>query len=89
MNDDHHRQDEPTPPFLPHALLEAADTSWELLNALIVRRLDELASGDVLEITSTDPAHRPVLLAWCQEQGHDCFQMSVDGDHTWFWIKKR
>lgn len=43
----------------------------------------------ILEVTSLAPGHRIDILNWCREMGHDCFQMSVDGDHTWFWIKQR
>ena len=75
--------------FTPQALLDAGETEWPVLRELLVRRLAELAPDAVLEVASVAPAHSVQLLGWCRETGHDTFQMSADGDRTWFWIKNR
>ncbi len=75
--------------FAPHTMLDAGDTEWPVLRGLLAERLEELTIGAVLEVASLAPTHCVELLNWCRETGHDCFQMSADGDRTWFWIKKR
>lgn len=75
------------------AMLDAGGEPWEIVGSLVTRRLADLRSGDVLEIVSMNPDHRLDILSWCRgsdsEYSHDLFQMVVDGDRTWFWIKKR
>lgn len=75
--------------FAPETLLDAGDVEWPTLRGLVDQRLEEMTTGGVLEVASLAPAHRVQLLEWCRETGHDCFQMSADGDRSWFWIKKR
>jgi len=75
--------------FLPQTMVEVGDTQWTLVSPLIARRLEEMAAGDVLEVSSRQPGHRNEALAWCDASGHDLFQMVADGNRTWFWIKKR
>jgi TusA-related sulfurtransferase len=70
-------------------MLDAGGEAWPAVSEIITDRLEELGSGDVIEISSLEPQHRKDILGWCDASGYDLFQMLADGDRTWFWIKKR
>lgn len=89
MTDDQTKSKQRASPFLPQAIVDAGDVEWTIIGDLVAHRLANLPASAILEVTSLAPAHRIDILNWCREMGHDCFQMSVDGDRTWFWIKKR
>ncbi|HZT95346.1 MAG TPA: sulfurtransferase TusA family protein [Chloroflexota bacterium] len=74
---------------MPAAMLEAGDAPWSVLRSLIARRMAELPSSAVLEVSFADPTMRLNIIQWCPSAGHDLFKMAADGDHTSFWIKKR
>ncbi len=74
---------------MPAAMLEAGEGPWSIVRTLLTRRLAELPSDAILEVTFADPTMRLNIIQWCPGAGHDLFKMAADGDHTSFWIKKR
>ena len=74
---------------VPRAVIDAGGEPWDVLMGMISQRIAELGPGDLLEVSSGDPSHRMDLMAWTRITGHDLFQLTADGRHTWFWIRKR
>lgn len=75
-------------PAVPRAVLEAGDETWVVLRASIVRRLTDLAPGDVLEIISSEPTARIEVAEWCRHSGNQLLRLLPEGDRTCFWIRK-
>lgn len=69
-------------------MLDAGDEPWGSLLPFIARILDELVSGEVLEVISSAGTIRVDLLAWCTEHGHELMDTLVDGDKTSFRIRR-
>ncbi|WP_102027652.1 sulfurtransferase TusA family protein [Salirhabdus sp. Marseille-P4669] len=51
------------------------------------KAMDELSTGDVLEIHATDKGAKSDLTAWAKSGGHELLDME-EGDVLKFWIKK-
>jgi tRNA 2-thiouridine synthesizing protein A len=52
------------------------------------KAMDELASGQVLEIHVTDKGAKNDLTAWAKSVGHEMLQSAEEGDVLKFWIRK-
>lgn len=52
------------------------------------KAINELESGQVLEIHATDKGAKADLTAWAKSGGHELVNHSEDGDVLKFWIKK-
>jgi tRNA 2-thiouridine synthesizing protein A len=52
------------------------------------KAMDELASGQVLEIHVTDKGAKNDLTAWAKSAGHEMVQSAEEGDVLKFWIRK-
>jgi TusA-related sulfurtransferase len=52
------------------------------------KAMDQLESGQVLEIHATDKGAKSDLTAWAKSGGHELLEQSEDGDVLKFWIKK-
>jgi tRNA 2-thiouridine synthesizing protein A len=52
------------------------------------KAMDELASGQVLEIHVTDKGAKNDLTAWAKSAGHEVVQSAEEGDVLKFWIRK-
>lgn len=52
------------------------------------KAMDQLESGQVLEIHATDKGAKSDLTAWAKSGGHEILEQSEDGDVLKFWIKK-
>lgn len=52
------------------------------------KAINELESGQVLEIHATDKGAKNDLTAWAQSTGHELVQSEEDNGVFKFWIKK-
>ncbi|WP_188455327.1 sulfurtransferase TusA family protein [Virgibacillus oceani] len=50
--------------------------------------MDELNSGDILEVHATDKGAKSDLSAWAKSGGHEILKNTEEGDVLKFWIKK-
>lgn len=50
--------------------------------------MDELVSGDILEVHATDSGAKSDLTAWAKSGGHDLLQEKEEDGVFKFWIKK-
>jgi TusA-related sulfurtransferase len=74
----------------PEALLDAPGTSCAYLTPLIKEHLTPLASGEVLEVLSDDPASREGVPAWSRLTGNELIAAVTDGErNTRFFLRKK
>ena len=52
------------------------------------KAINELASGEVLEIHATDKGAKNDLTAWAKSTGHELVKTDEDNGVFKFWIKK-
>jgi tRNA 2-thiouridine synthesizing protein A len=52
------------------------------------KAMNELESGQVLEIHATDKGAKNDLTAWSKSGGHELMKHEVENDLLKFWIKK-
>ncbi|WP_144510439.1 sulfurtransferase TusA family protein [Bacillus sp. FJAT-22090] len=52
------------------------------------KAMDELESGNVLEIHATDKGAKKDLAAWAKSGGHEMLQQEDEQDVLKFWIRK-
>jgi tRNA 2-thiouridine synthesizing protein A len=52
------------------------------------KTMNELESGDILEVHATDKGAKSDLTAWAKSGGHELLQDTEEGDVLKFWIKK-
>jgi len=52
------------------------------------KAINELASGDVLEIHATDKGAKNDLAAWAKSGGHELIKHEEENGVLKFWIKK-
>ena len=72
------------------AVLDAPGSSCASLTPLIKARIRELASGQVLEVRSDDPAAREGVPAWSRLTGNPLEAVVEDGaERTRFYVRKK
>ncbi|MFD1361067.1 sulfurtransferase TusA family protein [Lentibacillus salinarum] len=52
------------------------------------KAIDEIDSGDILEVHATDKGAKSDLTAWAKSGGHELVDEAEEGDVLKFWIKK-
>jgi len=52
------------------------------------KAINDLASGEILEIQVTDKGAKNDLAAWAKSGGHELINHEVDDDVLKFWIRK-
>lgn len=52
------------------------------------KAMNELNSGEILEIHATDKGAKSDLTAWAKSGGHELLDHTVENDVLKFWIKK-
>ena len=72
----------------PQAVVDAGGEQWAVLADTILRRIDEMAVGEILEIVSQERRNRADIPVWCYLSGHDLLHMITEGGSTRFWIRK-
>jgi tRNA 2-thiouridine synthesizing protein A len=45
------------------------------------QKINELETGDTIEITATDPGVKHDIPAWCRVHGHNMLNIEEKGDH--------
>ncbi len=70
------------------ALLEAGEAETTVLLAAIARRIDELLTGQLLEVVTGSPHAHIAAVTWCRETGHELVALLTDDAVTRFWIRK-
>lgn len=53
------------------------------------KTMDNLNSGDILEVHATDKGSQGDLTAWVKSGGHELVKETVEDDVFKFWIKKK
>lgn len=52
------------------------------------KAMNELESGQILEVHATDKGAKNDLTAWSKSGGHDLLEQTDEGDILKFWIQK-
>ncbi|GGK08515.1 UPF0033 protein YrkI [Lentibacillus kapialis] len=52
------------------------------------KAIEEIDSGDILEIHATDKGAKSDLSAWAKSGGHELMDVAEEDDVLKFWIKK-
>ncbi|WP_174613496.1 sulfurtransferase TusA family protein [Virgibacillus ihumii] len=52
------------------------------------KAMDEINSGEILEVHATDKGAKSDLAAWTKSGGHELVDQTEEGDILKFWIKK-
>jgi len=53
-----------------------------------VKKMKELAVGQVLEVTATDPGIREDMPAWCRTTGHEFLGIEEEGELVRVYVRK-
>lgn len=69
-------------------MLDAKGLACPLPIVRIKRMMDELDSGQVLEVHITDQGSKNDLTAWVKAGGHELIEQKEDADVFMFWIRK-
>lgn len=52
------------------------------------KAMDEMETGEILEVYTTDPGSKKDISAWVQSSGHELLENSEENGVFTFWIKK-
>ncbi|PSL47076.1 TusA-related sulfurtransferase [Salsuginibacillus halophilus] len=52
------------------------------------KEMDQLQSGDILEVHTTDSGAAADIPAWAKTGGHELVQQDKEGEVLKFWMKK-
>jgi tRNA 2-thiouridine synthesizing protein A len=69
-------------------LLDAKGLACPMPIVKTKKAMDDMNSGDILEIHATDKGAKSDLTAWAKSLGHDLLNQEDDGDVFKFWIRK-
>lgn len=69
-------------------VLDAKGLSCPMPIVKTKKAMNELASGEVLEIHATDKGSQNDLTAWAKSTGHEFVKSEEDNGVFKFWIKK-
>lgn len=56
---------------------------------LVRQRVREIAPGEILHISATDPSTQRDFQNFCRFMGHELLESETGGDVLQFWIKKK
>lgn len=74
----------------PDALIEAYGHSCGLLELILKARMEELDSGQVLEIRSDDPSVSDEIASWCRLIGCELLSSDLeDNGNARFYLRKK
>ena len=71
------------------ATLDSPGTACAYLTPLIKEHMAPLASGEVLEVFSDDPASRQGVPAWSRMTGNPLIACVTDGENSRFFLRKK
>ncbi len=69
--------------------LEGGDANCATLTPLIKSRLSDLASGEVLEVVTSEPTAERDIVSWCNLTGHTLVGVRPDGSMKRFFVRKK
>ncbi|MER6103789.1 hypothetical protein ABT115_16040 [Streptomyces sp. NPDC001832] len=72
----------------PVTVVDAGGEPWERVESLLARRIEELPTGAVLELLSTESAVHAAVRLWCAERGHALDAVASDAVASVFCIRK-
>lgn len=52
------------------------------------KAIEDIESGQILEVVATDAGAKSDLQAWCKSSGHELVDMNEENDVFTFYIKK-
>lgn len=52
------------------------------------KEIDNLSSGQILEVISTDPGSKNDMTAWCKRTGNELIESAEQGGKFQFYVKK-
>ncbi len=53
------------------------------------KALEDMQSGEILEVIATDPGSKADIPAFCQRTGNELVKMVEEGDRILFYIRKK
>lgn len=71
-----------------HKVLDAKGLACPMPIVRTKKAMNELESGQVLEIHATDQGSKNDLTAWAQSSGHEMLEHKAEDGVLKFWIKK-
>lgn len=71
-----------------HKVLDAKGLACPMPIVRTKKAMNELESGQVLEIHATDQGSKNDLTAWAQASGHEMLEHKAEDGVFKFWIKK-
>jgi TusA-related sulfurtransferase len=78
------------PAVRPDDVLVAYGDACAMLTPLIKARMGTLASGDVLEVKTDDPASREAMPAWSRLTGHAIVGVDEEDERkTTYFVRKK
>ena len=80
---------QPIASFPVDAVLEGGDANCATLTPLVKAAIRELASGQVLEIVSSDPSAEADIASWSRLTGNPLVGARSEGTHQHFYISKK
>ena len=76
-------------PFAVAAVLEGAEANCATLTPLIKARLSELASGELLEVITSEPSAGRDIASWCSLTGNPLLATHSVGAEQRFYVRKQ
>lgn len=74
--------------MISHKILDAKGLSCPMPIIKTKKAMDELESGQILEIHTTEKGSIKDLPAWAKSAGHVLIKQDIDNEVLKFWIKK-
>jgi len=71
------------------AKLDSPGTACAYLTPLIKENMTPLASGEVLEVVTDDPASRQGVPAWSRMTGNPLIAYVTEGEQSRFFLRKK
>jgi tRNA 2-thiouridine synthesizing protein A len=71
------------------AVLDSPGTACAYLTPMIKESIAPLATGQVLEVVSDDPASRQGVPAWSRMTGNPLIACVTDGENSRFYLRKK
>jgi TusA-related sulfurtransferase len=74
---------------IPQAFLDAGDLPWPKLAPVLRRALENLVSGDLLELATGDPETMQIVPVWCDGANFTLIHREAADRSITFWIGKQ
>jgi TusA-related sulfurtransferase len=90
MSDNAHSNDTPKITPIADRILDGAGSACVDLTPRIKQAISPMEQGEILEVTSDDPAAREGVPAWSRLTGHELVKtVRVDDRNTRFFLKRK